>query len=140
LSSFFQAFLALSLSLASPFSRNYLLPRGKLAARDWGVTRIKQASHAVGPRFVDCVVTVATRSWADMSDGTRGGRIMGVLMIQCPKTGREVSTGIEMLDVEQLPAVTATTVCPACGRIHAWSKKDAWLADGGEQYRVLAAH
>ena len=42
---------------------------------------------------------------------------MGVLMIQCPSTGREVSTGIEMLDVEQLPAVKATTVCPACGRV-----------------------
>lgn len=65
---------------------------------------------------------------------------MGVLMIQCPSTGREVSTGIEMLDVKQLPAVKATTVCSACGRVHEWTKNDAWLADGGQQYRVLVAH
>jgi hypothetical protein len=65
---------------------------------------------------------------------------MGVLMIQCPSTGREVSTGIEMLDVDQLPAVKATTVCPACGRVHEWTKYEARLADGGRQYRVFAAH
>jgi hypothetical protein len=65
---------------------------------------------------------------------------MGVLMIQCPSTGREVSTGIEMLDVEQLPAVKATTVCPACGRVHEWTKHEAWLADGGSQYRALVAN
>jgi hypothetical protein len=65
---------------------------------------------------------------------------MGVVMIQCPSTGRQVSTGIEMIDVEQLPAVKATTVCPACGRVHEWTKHDAWLADGGWQYRVCVAH
>ena len=65
---------------------------------------------------------------------------MGVLMIQCPSTGREVSTGIEMLDVEQLPAVKATTVCPACGCVHEWTKHDAWLSNGGWQYRVFVAH
>ena len=65
---------------------------------------------------------------------------MGVLMIHCPLTGRDVSTGIEMLNVEQLPEVKATTVCPACGRVHQWTKHDAWLADGGYQYRVLVAH
>jgi len=65
---------------------------------------------------------------------------MGVVMIQCPSTGREVSTGIEMLDVNELPAVKATAVCPACGRIHEWTKHDAWLAEGGRQYRVFYAH
>jgi hypothetical protein len=66
--------------------------------------------------------------------------IMGVLMIECPSTGREVSTGIEVLDVEQLPTVTATTVCSACGHVHEWTKHDAWLAEGGSQYRVFVAH
>jgi hypothetical protein len=66
--------------------------------------------------------------------------IMGVLMIHCPSTGREVSTGIETLDVDQLPAVKATVECPACGRIHNWTKHDAWLADGGRHYRVFVAH
>lgn len=65
---------------------------------------------------------------------------MGLLMIQCPGTGREVSTGIETNDVERLPTVTATTVCSACGRVHQWTKNDARVADGGRQYRVLMAH
>ena len=64
---------------------------------------------------------------------------MGILMIECPSTGREISTGIEMLNVDQLPAVKATTVCSACGRVHEWTKHDAWLAEGGEQYRVFIA-
>jgi len=66
--------------------------------------------------------------------------IMGVLMIECPSTGREVSTGIEMLDVEQLPTVKATIVCSACGRIHEWTKHDAWLAEGGAHYRFFVSH
>jgi hypothetical protein len=65
---------------------------------------------------------------------------MGVLMIECPRTGREVSTGIETIDVDRLPAVRATTVCSACGRVHEWTKNEAWLADGGLQYRMLLAN
>jgi hypothetical protein len=28
--------------------------------------------------------------------------------------------------------------CSACGRVHHWTKNDAWLTNGGEQYRKLA--
>src|SRR5262249_28763027 len=34
----------------------------------------------------------------------------------------EVSTGIETIGIEELPAVTAKMVCPACGRVHNWTK------------------
>jgi hypothetical protein len=61
--------------------------------------------------------------------------IVGILMIKCPATGRGVSTGIEVCSTEGLPVVTATMLCPACGRVHHWTKNDAWLAVGGEQYR-----
>ncbi len=64
---------------------------------------------------------------------------MAMIMIRCPSMGRAVSTGIEVVDVEQLPIVIATTVCPACGRIHRWTKNEAWLTEGGEQYRQVAA-
>jgi hypothetical protein len=37
---------------------------------------------------------------------SRGG-VMGIIMINCPATGRRVSTGIETVDIEELPAVTA---------------------------------
>src|SRR5437016_3406434 len=71
-------------------------------------------------------------------DGTVGQEegIMGMIMIRCPATGRAASTGIEMLAVDQLPIVTGTMSCPACGRIHEWTKNDAWLGDGSEQYRL----
>jgi len=61
---------------------------------------------------------------------------MGIIMINCPATGRGVSTGIETIGIEGLPAVTAKMVCPACGRAHDWTKADAWLDDTGEQYRL----
>ena len=60
---------------------------------------------------------------------------MGIIMINCPATGRGVSTGIEVCATDQLPIVTARMICPACGRVHEWTKKEAWLGNGGEQYR-----
>jgi hypothetical protein len=64
---------------------------------------------------------------------------MGIIMIHCPATGHGVSTGIEVWATDQLPIVTASTLCPACGRVHHWTKNDAWLANGGEQYRTADA-
>jgi hypothetical protein len=61
---------------------------------------------------------------------------MGIIMISCPATGREVSTGIETIGIEELPAVTAKMVCPACGRVHNWTKAEARLVPSGEQYRL----
>jgi hypothetical protein len=63
--------------------------------------------------------------------------IMGVVMIKCPAVRRDVSTGIEMCDLGDLPLVVATMSCPACGRIHEWTRDDAWLADGGDEYRQV---
>jgi hypothetical protein len=60
---------------------------------------------------------------------------VGIMMIKCPATGRAVSTGIEVCSTEALPVVTATMLCAACGRVHHWTKNDAWLAAGGDQYR-----
>ena len=59
-------------------------------------------------------------------------------MIRCPATGCEVSTGIEVADVEALPRVKAKMFCTVCGCVHDWSKDEAWLADGGEEYRAAA--
>ncbi|MEA2903122.1 MAG: hypothetical protein QOI12_509 [Alphaproteobacteria bacterium] len=63
---------------------------------------------------------------------------MGVVMINCPSTGRAVSTEIETSTVAELPTVIATTFCSACGCVHEWTKDDAWLAKGGAYYRTLA--
>jgi hypothetical protein len=57
---------------------------------------------------------------------------MSVIMIRCPETGSEISTGIECEDDDfrRLPFVITQTTCPSCGREHRWSKSDAWLNDG----------
>jgi hypothetical protein len=62
-------------------------------------------------------------------------KIVAIIMIRCPATGREVSTGIEVISTDQLPVVSARLVCPVCGRVHEWTKQVAWLASGGDQYR-----
>jgi hypothetical protein len=46
-----------------------------------------------------------------------------------------VSTGIEVVSTDQVPVVTARLSCPACGRVHEWTKQTAWLDSGGDQYR-----
>jgi hypothetical protein len=82
---------------------------------------------------------VATRSRPVIGHAEQEEGIMGVLMIKCPSTGRAVSTGIEMSAIDQLPTVVAKAICPACGCVHEWTKADAWLAEGGYQYRLVCA-
>src|SRR6476659_9633267 len=56
---------------------------------------------------------------------------MGVVKVQCPKTGRQVSTGREM-DLASFRALRFHVwrfKCPACGSEHAWSKGIAQLVE-----------
>lgn len=54
-----------------------------------------------------------------------------MVTIVCPTTGRRVPTGIVMDRAEFERAVFEANVlrCPACGRIHTWSKQDAELRE-----------
>ena len=79
---------------------------------------------------VDGKVTITTRSRVPMAVVAELEGVMGIIMINCPSTGRAVSTEIEMQNVDRLPTVIATMVCPACGGVHEWTKNDAWLAKG----------
>jgi hypothetical protein len=54
---------------------------------------------------------------------------MGTMVATCPKTGIEVSTGIET-DLDSfalLPDVPITIACSACGRKHSLSAQDTRL-------------
>jgi hypothetical protein len=55
---------------------------------------------------------------------------MSSVMIECPNTGRAVSTSIETepMVFRQLPQVAGRMICPACGQEHVWMKNSAWLA------------
>lgn len=56
---------------------------------------------------------------------------MGMVSIVCPNTGQIVPTGIEMTAAEFAAAMLGGNDlrCPACGRIHSWSKQDAQLVE-----------
>jgi len=52
---------------------------------------------------------------------------MGVVVMRCPRTGREVGTGVEMEReaFEKLKPVIQRMRCPACGSEHVWSRGTA---------------
>ena len=56
---------------------------------------------------------------------------VNILMVRCPSTGCEFSTGIEMVcqTFAQLPDIRSLLTCPACGIDHFWSTREAWLGN-----------
>ncbi len=55
---------------------------------------------------------------------------MGMVMITCPTTKKPLPTGIAM-DKASFNSSTLTNnsvSCPHCGKMHVWSKKDAFHA------------
>jgi endogenous inhibitor of DNA gyrase (YacG/DUF329 family) len=55
---------------------------------------------------------------------------MSSVMIKCPKTGRPVSTQIEVEPsvFRRLPKIASRMHCPACGQEHVWMMSSAWLS------------
>jgi len=55
---------------------------------------------------------------------------MAVLLIECPRTYRPISTGIEIEGAEtlaRLPDVLSHLKCPECDLEHVWWTREAWL-------------
>ena len=50
-------------------------------------------------------------------------RSLNVVMVKCPNTGRELSTGIEMdaATFKRLPDIRSQLMCPICKFDHVWS-------------------
>jgi hypothetical protein len=83
--------------------------------------------------------STASASWqrhdgvANLHDVTNLGAteaVMEHLIFVCPRTGREVDSGVEteigtLLRIRQQ---TVRAVCPACGEQHEWPVRDAFLA------------
>jgi hypothetical protein len=53
----------------------------------------------------------------------------GDILILCPRTNIPVSTGLKVAWVvfKSLPPVAVPLHCPACGHVHRWKPKDAWI-------------
>jgi len=58
-------------------------------------------------------------------------RSLNVVMVKCPNTGRELSTGIEMdaATFKGLLDIRSQLMCPICKVDHVWSTRDAWLGN-----------
>jgi len=55
---------------------------------------------------------------------------MGALMLNCPTTGREFSTGINVDEetFKRLPDAATQAHCPYCGVMHDWWIREArWI-------------
>ena len=58
-------------------------------------------------------------------------RPVSVVIVRCPSTGGELSTGVEMDEAtfEQLSEIRSQIKCPICGIDHIWSTREAWLGN-----------
>jgi hypothetical protein len=56
---------------------------------------------------------------------------MGLLMLKCPQTGREFSTGIHIDEAsfKRLPDTLTNSVRPHCGLLHRWWTREARPGD-----------
>jgi hypothetical protein len=56
---------------------------------------------------------------------------MGLVMITCPQTGREIPTGMEAdaTSFSRTPVFFSRTFCPICRTNHEWFAKDAWVSE-----------
>ena len=56
---------------------------------------------------------------------------MGVLLIRCPHTGRDLTTGIRIdpQTFSRIPQVSAQTRCPHCRSVHFWFPREAKFVD-----------
>lgn len=56
---------------------------------------------------------------------------MGTVMIRCPASGRDFSTGIEAdrEDFKRSPVFFAQSFCPICRTSHEWFAAEAWVAE-----------
>jgi hypothetical protein len=59
----------------------------------------------------------------------RGSPALADILVQCPRTGAPVSTGLktEWVLLKSLPCVAVPLRCPACGQMHKWKPDDAWI-------------
>jgi hypothetical protein len=56
---------------------------------------------------------------------------MGTVMIRCPRTGHEISTGMEVdaASFNATPVFFARSYCPICRTEHEWFAKEAWVCE-----------
>jgi hypothetical protein len=62
---------------------------------------------------------------------------MGAVMVRCPETGRDISTGI-VTDRKSFEATPVFFACPICQTEHEWFAKEAWVCEAEPRRRAGA--
>ena len=67
---------------------------------------------------------------------------MGTLMIRCPDTGRDISTGLvaDRKSFATMPVFFARVLCPLCNTEHEWFAREAWLCEADTPSGRRPAH
>lgn len=62
---------------------------------------------------------------------------MGLVMIKCPNTGRDIPTGMmaERASFGAMPVFFARVLCPLCNTEHEWFAREAWVCKADPQPR-----
>jgi hypothetical protein len=71
-------------------------------------------------------------SVANVRDGiSQQEHPMGIIMVKCPDTGHDISTGIvaDRASFNATPVFFARVYCPMCRTEHEWFAKEAWVCD-----------
>jgi hypothetical protein len=56
---------------------------------------------------------------------------MGTVMIKCPDSGRDISTGMiaDRASFGAMPVFFSRVQCPVCNSVHEWFARDAWVCE-----------
>jgi len=85
--------------------------------------RVKPSSHAA-------------RKHLTMDTANRESS-MGLVMIKCPDTGRDIPTGMmaDRSSFSATPVFFARVLCPLCNTQHEWFAREAWVCEADPQPR-----
>ena len=66
---------------------------------------------------------------------------MGMVMIKCPETGRDIPTGMvaDRASFRATPVFFARALCPFCRAEHEWFAQQAWVCDNEPPRRRIPA-
>jgi hypothetical protein len=65
---------------------------------------------------------------------------MGIVMVKCPETGRDIPTGIvtDRKSFDAAPVFFARVYCPICRTEHEWFAKEAWVCEAGGAPAIIS--
>jgi|SRR5262245_19732463 len=121
---------------AMPRSRN---PRNRVPPS------YPQSYFTIAQKFLDSrIATIANHARVRMAaESFNDQKEMAVadIVVQCPRTGTPVPTGLksEWVFLRSLPRVAIPLRCPACGQTHRWQPQEAWIAAPVQPHAVTSA-